>query len=31
MSLDAFPDGGRVFLDANIFLLHWGGWGMLGL
>lgn len=23
MQLDAFPDGGRVFLDANIFLLHY--------
>ena len=25
MRLDAFPDGGRLFLDANIFLYHvWG-------
>ena len=23
MQLDAFPDSGRVFLDANIFLLHY--------
>ena len=23
MQLDAFPDGGRIFLDANIFLLHY--------
>src|SRR3989338_7044553 len=25
LSLDVFPDGGVVFLDANIFLLHYWG------
>ena len=25
MRLDAFPDGGRLFLDANIFLYHFWG------